>query len=245
MRSKKIYFFVLFALIGYSCSKVADSEKIDADDAFKDGFDSLSYFVDSSGVIHNRIIDEFKDSVDFFGSYNLEGRVHFVENYFIRNYGRLNGFYDAINYNQSIISEFERIDSLITTTYDGIEYVREMYSDNKIDSINYQYFEEIFLALANATSVQNLKDRIDSLRTDVYNDSRLLMEEKTSLSLIFNIAVSSYEYWNQVKLPWYARDVAGAMAGVQSGVVGYIGLWCPWCGAAALIGCGAVASMLE
>jgi hypothetical protein len=134
-------------------------------------------------------------------------------------------------------------------------FIDELFSNNEITLNEKLYFYKIADAYENYLfDFENLKHEIENVKTSVINDQNLTEDEIYNLKSVLNIVISSVEFWGQNQgylknskgLPWYEADFFGAMAGVQSGLVGWAtSVGGPWGGAAALVGTVAVGSMLD
>lgn len=209
-----------------------------------------------AGKMHNKILDYYYTSNINKKVESFEERIDQIDNYLSQTIDQVKpGTFRKIIDENSTLKE--RMYSITENNNLNMKLlVQEMLKNDEISINLFMYLNEITAIYEqNMFDFDNIIDNLNLLHSRMKNDDSLNQNEKNKLEAVIQISISSAEYWNSPKnrkfltqktlsLPWYEKDVAGALAGISSGLVLYANSIGPWGGAAALIGSAALGSAI-
>lgn len=107
---------------------------------------------------------------------------------------------------------------------------------------------EVISVLAEESGIDTKIDGITDIKQMIMVDTLLSEAIKTKYLSSMDICISSLEYWDneQKGLPWYVKDMMGAVFALDSGAAawGFLMGGGPAGAAAVMLGCAAIGSMV-
>ncbi len=209
-----------------------------------------------AGDIHNKILDYYYTSNTNKKVENFEERLDQIDKYLSQTISQVKPgtFRKIIDENKKLK---DRMYSITENNNLNMKvFIQEMLKNDEISLNLYVYLNDMAnIYEQNKFDFVNIIEGLNILYSKMKNDDSLNQDEKDKLEGVITISISSAEYWSSpsnkkfltqktLSLPWYEKDVAGALAGISSGLVLYANSIGPWGGAAALIGSAALGSAI-
>lgn len=261
---KKIMMLMTFFLGITSCSTDSQSEiNTDADKSVKMSSSSAAGL--NYGQMHNDILEIYYEDYDYANS-DLDLMEGAVEEYLIESSSPIT-FNDVKLLNPNLQSYSQQLYRTEGNVSEIKDLFQKMYDDGLSSKVSYDYSIELIEIFEQYEGdVDAFKSNINLYRDKVSQDNLIDSELKQNLLRAINIAEYSHMYWYEIvninslakansfysankvdtrKIVVIAGgDVAGALTGIQSGLVGYASLvFGPWGGAIAMAGTAAIGSL--
>lgn len=212
------------------------------------------------GQMHNDILDIYYATNDY-NSDDITVMEGAVDQYFENNFPETVSFSTIKDLNPNLYRYSVRLNNAQGNVAEIKNLFRDIHQDGLSSTMAYNYSLELVEIFEEYEGdIPNFKDKIVDYRAKVNNDSTLDTELKLNLNYAIDIAEYSHKYWYEIKeieLPQYGAkgwtqkvaiiaggDTAGALTGIQTGLVGYASLVFPgWGGVVALAATAAIGSL--
>lgn len=237
----KIYFVLIIALIANACSKTDDAEPS------KTTVEKASiYVVPELGRMHNDMLNIYYSNKIGKSNQTLADKVAIIDAYFVQN-NILPLFSTCLD----SIPQLHDYVMLVNSTNPSLQDYANLFSQYRIEGwsteIDLQYQMDVISVLAEESDIDTKIDGITDIKQMIMVDALLDEAIKTKFLSSMDICISSLEYWDneQKGLPWYMKDMMGAVFALDSGAAAWGGLMGGPAGAGAvMLGCAAVGSMV-
>lgn len=260
---KMLSIMVLFIGV-ISCTTENDVDT-NQDSSDQKGFKSTGI---NYGKMHNDILEIYYADYDY-NSSDILLMENSVEEYLLENESPV-----TFNEVKSSNAELYHYSQKLYTTEGNVNEIKNLFKEINEEGLSSQKSYDYSLELLEIFElyegdVSAFTDKLDLYRTKVNTDSSIDENLKNNLLNAVAIAEYSHMYWyeivgidanldsNSTSTAYYGKkvdtrriaviaggDVAGALTGIQSGLVGYASLvFGPWGGAIAMAGTAAVGSL--
>ena len=235
----------LMVMTAVSCSKQDDGLNGVTDPQM-----GKSEVFQNPGKAHNDMLDIFYGKVGERKEGNtLEDKIAIVDGYFAENNVpfTFSMFVDTIPELYDFLALVHSSDLSLADYADLFaQYRVEGWSTEK--ELEYQLI--VIDSIAADADIDVTIRGIENIKQMVMVDELLTAVQKSNMIDALDISIASMEYWNtEAKgLPWYTRDVMGALYAWNSGMAGWATLVTggnPAAGGAVVVGVAAVSSMLR
>lgn len=220
------------------------------------------------GQMHNDILEIYYEDYDY-NSSDISLMENAVEEYLVENESPVT-FNDVKSSNAALYHYSQKL----YTTEGNVSEIKNLFKEINEEGLSSQKSYEYSLELLDIFELYEgdvvaFNDKLNLYRTKVNTDGSIDGDLKSNLLNAVEIAEYSHMYWYEIvgidanldsysaNAAYYGRkvdtrriaviaggDVAGALTGIQSGLVGYASLvFGPWGGAIAMAGTAAVGSL--
>jgi len=250
MKKYIVIFVLLISMILINLNSCKKNEEI-ANNAIEHPLDISKY-----GEIHNEVLGMFYKNGHSKSTLSFQEKVNLIDKYLAQVVEGIDEgmFTSIVNSNQLGIKTYlEQISNSESDIQTGYYIINDIYEKEQITENEKIYCTSIISAYEEYPfDFPELLNKLYEIEQDILADASLSLSEKKNLQKVFSITVASIEFWEEAPLilpnkgiPWYVKDCTGAIAGVQTGLVGYATtLFGPWGGAAALLGSAIFASAI-
>lgn len=243
---KLLNLFFILSLLLFSCSNPVEEQTTS---------NSKTIIVEA-GKSHNEILDNFyaaysKSKTILTKDQKLELAIQTVDNYLLEIGSDVS--FSEIYYGDDQFKKY--VGKILSAGKDLEEVKLVLYEMHKDLQTNPNVLEESVKLIDIMSEFQGdskLNVVLDTYQESIVNSVELSDTDKNYLLMAIDVAQSSNSYWNidpsntgkSSPAEIAGADASGAVMAVQTGTVFYASMLCPWCGAAALVGVAAVASIM-
>lgn len=239
---KNLFLFLFIALIANACSKTNHFEP-SKDSAEK----APTYVVSDLGRMHNEMLDIYYSNNIDKSNQTLADKVAIIDAYFIEN--NISPLFSTC---LDSIPQLQDYVMLVDSTNLSLQDYANLFSQYRIEGWStekdLQYQMEVISVLAEESGIDTKIDGITDIKQMIMVDTLLSEAIKTKYLSSMDICISSLEYWDneQKGLPWYVKDMMGAVFALDSGAAawGFLMGGGPAGAAAVMLGCAAIGSMV-
>lgn len=241
MKNKSKFCLILgFGILMMSCSKLNEPLQNDVP--------SSTVLVSNIGQMHNDMLEIYYAQDDDSRNTNgLQQKIDIVDAYFIQQNisPSFSVFIDSI-------PELYNFLALVDSSNLTLAQYAAMFEEYRIEGwsteLELEYQLEVIERIAQNADIDLVIDGIEEVKQMVMIDQLLDEAIKSRMIDALDISLYSLDYWNtqEKRLPWYARDMMGAIFAWNSGMAAVgaaVGGGAPGA-AAVMVGCAAISSMV-